>query len=183
MHFQKFDDFIYYPVIRSEIRNLMPGDKNFVLVYLNSFTDEELMACFTQTQFSNRQFIIYSKTTKQMYTNGNCLVKPLHNETFVQDMANCSCVITAAGFQTVSEALYLGKKLFVIPIKKQSEQQSNARELELMGVRTSAELNAEEIKFWMDHERPVQIKFDDDLPNIINAILHAPVEGRRKKVA
>ena len=98
----------------------------------------------------------------------------------MQDISNCSAVITAAGFQTVSEALYLGKKLFVIPIKKQSEQISNARELAAMGVRTSERLNEDEIKFWLEHERAVQIKFDDDLPNIINAILHAPHEGRRK---
>ena len=183
MHFQKFDDFIYYPVIRSEIRNLIPGDRNFTLVYLNSFADEELLTCFSDEMFQHRQFIIYSKTAKEIYVNGNCMVKPLNNDSFVQDMANCSSVITAAGFQTVSEALYLGKKLFVIPIKKQSEQISNARELALMGVKTSTELNAEEINFWMEHERAVQIKFDDDLPQIINAILHAPHEGRRKKAA
>ena len=74
-------------------------------------------------------------------------------------------------------------KLFVIPIKKQSEQISNAKELAAMGVRTSDRLNGEEVKFWLEHEQAVQIKFDNDLPNIINAILHAPIEGRRKKAA
>lgn len=180
MHFQKFDDFIYYPVIRSEIRNAMLSDKNFTLVYLTSFSDEELTKFFCKDEFTNKQFIIYSKTTNAEIKTGNCVIKPLNNESFVRDMESCSAVITAAGFQTVSESLYLGKKLFVIPIKKQSEQISNARELSEMGVRTSTELRADEIKFWLEHERAVQIKFDDDLPNIINAILHAPVEGRRK---
>lgn len=183
MHFQKFDDFIYYPVIRSEIRNAIPGSKNFTLVYLNSFSDEELLHFFHSKIFSNNQFIIYSKTAKHERTLNNCTIKPLNNESFVQDISNCNAVITAAGFQTVSEALYLGKKLFVIPIKKQSEQISNARELAVMGVRTSDRLNEDEVKFWLEHEPAVQIKFDDDLPNIINAILHAPVEGRRKKAA
>jgi uncharacterized protein (TIGR00661 family) len=183
MHFKKFDDFIYYPVIRSEIRNVIPGDKKFILTYLNSFTDAELLKCFSLPQFSANQFVIYSKTAKEQYTVGNCIIKPLDNEGFVRDMANCSGVITAAGFQTVSEALYLGKKLFVIPIKKQSEQISNARELGAMGVRTCTELNADIIKHWIENEHALQIRFDDDLPNIINAILHAPHEGRRKKAA
>jgi uncharacterized protein (TIGR00661 family) len=92
-------------------------------------------------------------------------------------------VITAAGFQTVSEALYLGKKLMVIPIRNQSEQQSNAQELALMGVKTSQYLELDDVKFWLHYELPVKIKFDDDIHNIINAILHAPIEGRRKKAA
>ena len=183
MHFQKFDDFIYYPVIRSEIRDTVVSDKNFTLVYLNSFSDEELLHFFHSKSLSNNQFIIYSKTAKYERTINNCTIKPLNNEKFVQDISNCNSVLTAAGFQTVSEALYLGKKLFVIPIKKQSEQISNARELAAMGVRTSDRLNEDEVKFWLEHEQAVQIKFDNDLPNIIDAILHAPVEGRRKKAA
>ena len=183
MHFQKFDDFIYYPVIRSEIRNAIPGSKNFTLVYLNSFSDEELLHFFHSKSFTANQFIIYSKTAIAERRINNCIIKPLNNEKFVQDISNCNGVITAAGFQTVSEALYLGKKLFVIPIKKQSEQISNAKELAAMGVRTSDHLKEDEVKFWLEHEQAVQIKFDDDLPNIINAILHAPVEGRRSKAA
>lgn len=183
MHFQKFDDFIYYPVIRSEVRNVIPGDKNFTLVYLNSFTDAELIKCFSDAELQQKHFVIYSKTATHIYSTKNYTVKPLNNAGFVQDIANCSAVITAAGFQTVSEALYLGKKLFIIPIKKQSEQISNARELSAMGVKTSEELNAAEIKNWMENDQAVQIKFDNDLPEIINAILHAPHEGRRKKAA
>lgn len=180
MHFQKFDDFIYYPVIRSEIRNAVPVVKDFTVVYLNSFTDEELLKFFANPCFANNRFVIYSKSAKYLSKFGNCVIKPLNNDSFVDDITNCNAVITAAGFQTVSEALYLGKKLFVIPIKKQTEQLDNAKELAAMGVKTSTDLVADEVKFWLEHERPVQIKFDDDLPNIIDAILHAPVEGRRK---
>ena len=184
MHFQKFDDFIYYPVIRNEIRNAVPADKNFILVYLNSFTDEELLNCFTQEMFSNKKFIIYSKTSTTCYVQGNCVVKALDNETFTRDIAECSGVITAGGFQTISEALYLGKKLFVIPLKKQSEQISNAKALAEMGVKTCTELCAAEIKTWLDNPNTVQIKFEDDLDKIVAAILNAPhTPWRRRKAA
>ena len=183
MHFQKFDDFVYYPVIRNEIRNAVPADKNFTLVYLNSFSDEELMNCFTQKMFLHKKFVIYSKTSATEYTNGNCVIKPLNNDTFTQDILNCSDVITAGGFQTISEALYLGKKLFVIPIKKQSEQIGNAKILAEMGVKTSTELVANEIKAWMDNPNKVQIKFEDDLQKIVDAILNAPHNPRRKRKA
>lgn len=183
MHFQKFDDFIYYPIIRSEIRDVVPADKNFTLVYLNSFSDTELMNCFTQDSFTNRKFVIYSKEATHSFTYQNCEVKPLNNDTFIQDIANCSGVITAGGFQTISEALYLGKKLFAIPIKKQSEQISNARILSDMGVTTSMELNATEIDTWLNNPNTVHMKFDNDLPNIINAILNAPHTPKRQRKA
>ena len=183
MHFQKFDDFVYYPVIRNEIRNAIPGDRNFNLVYLNSFTDEELMACFSQSMFENEKFIIYSKTALAGCTVGNCEIKPLNNLSFTQDIINCSSVITAGGFQTISEALYLGKKLFVIPIKKQSEQITNAKILAGMGVKTSTELDAAEISTWLDNPNKVQIKFEDDLQKIVDAILNAPHTPRRQRKA
>jgi uncharacterized protein (TIGR00661 family) len=183
MHFQKFDDFIYYPIIRSEIRNVMPGNKDFTLVYLNSFADKELMDCFTKPELQGQKFIIYSKDATHSYEYANCIVKPLNNETFINDIANCSGVITAGGFQTISEALYLGKKLFVIPIKKQSEQMSNARILSEMGVKTSLKLDAGEINNWLQMPDIVQVKFDDDLPNIVDAILNAPHTPKRYRKA
>jgi hypothetical protein len=93
----------------------------------------------------------------------------LDNLTFTQDITNCSGVITAGGFQTISEALYLGKKLFVIPIKKQSEQIGNTKILAGMGVKTSLELEAHEIKTWLENPNTIQIKFEDDLEKIVAA--------------
>ncbi|MFN8286759.1 MAG: glycosyltransferase family protein [Chitinophagales bacterium] len=183
MHFRKFDDFIYYPVIREDIREAIPFTRNFTLVYLNSYTDQELVKCFTQFPLRHHKFVIYSKVEKEEKQIENCIIRPLNNETFTQDITSCSGVITAAGFQTISEALYLGKKLFVIPIKKQSEQLSNAKVLAEMGVDTSADLSVAAITKWVNSENKVQIKFDNDLPNIVNAILNAPHVPRRKRKA
>jgi uncharacterized protein (TIGR00661 family) len=183
MHFRKFDDFVYYPVIRNELRKAPVSDGNFILVYLNSFTDEELLSCFRHPMFADTKFKIYSKTAPGKYKSGNCVVKPLDNESFTDDMLSCSGVITAGGFQTISEALYLGKKLFVIPIKKQVEQKTNAMILAEMGVSTSTVLKPEEINTWLKNPVAVQIKFEDDLHKIVDAILHAPHTPRRQPKA
>lgn len=183
MHFEKFDDFIYYPVIRSDIREAVPSFKDFTLVYLNSYSDKELLDCFCTEQFARHRFIVYSKVAKHSYRQGNCVVKPLDNVSFTRDITECNSVITAAGFQTVSEALYLGKKLFVIPIKKQSEQISNAKVLSAMGVKTSPSLVASEIDYWLKYDQAIKVKFDDDMERMVNAILNAPHQGRRKKAA
>ncbi len=183
MHFQKFDDFIFYPVIRGEIRNAPTSDKNFTLVYLNSYTDEHIAKVLSAPQFSHRKFVVYSKEKTTTTSIGNCLIKPLDNDTFIEDILSCSGVITAGGFQTISEALYLGKKLFVIPIKKQFEQNSNAKILEQMGVDTCKELNADCIEQWLSKPNNVQVKFDDDLQNIVDAILKTPLRKRGYGIA
>jgi uncharacterized protein (TIGR00661 family) len=183
MHFQKFDDFIYYPVIRGELRNATVSNENFTLVYLNSYSDDELIKFLSHPDFAYRKFVIYSNKSASRYFVNNCEVKPLNNETFTKDMLSCSGVITAGGFQTISEALYLGKKLFVIPIKKQFEQNSNARILAQMGIDTAKELNHLAIRSWFPKTANLQLKFEDDLQNIVKAILNTPLRQHKDRLA
>lgn len=188
MHFQRFDDFVYYPVIRNEIRQCTPIDNGFNLVYLTSFSDEELIKVFCQPLFLNHKFVVYSKTATKPYVIGNTIVKPINTKSFTEDIINCKGVITTGGFQTVSEALYLGKKLFVIPIKKQFEQIANANMLAKMGVTTSKELDVNILWDWVNDSNNVHIPFEDDLGRIVDAILaiasgKVQESSRHKKVA
>jgi UDP-N-acetylglucosamine:LPS N-acetylglucosamine transferase len=41
-------------------------------------------------------------------------------------MAECKYVVCTAGFESVSEAAYLGKPLFMVPVENHVEQQINA---------------------------------------------------------
>ncbi len=52
------------------------------------------------------------------------------SSSFLQDLENCNGVICGAGFKLAGEALQLGKKLLVKPLKGQFEQLSNALALE-----------------------------------------------------
>jgi uncharacterized protein (TIGR00661 family) len=188
MHFQRFDDFVYYPVIRHEIRDCVPADKDFNLVYLTSYSDEELIKVFCQPLFLSQKFVVYSKTATKPYVIGNTIVKPINHKNFTEDIINCKGVITTGGFQTISEALYLGKKLFVIPIKKQFEQLANARVLAQMGVATAKDLDVPAIAQWVNNSANVHIPFEDDLGKIVDAILSVAAGkvlpgSRYKKVA
>jgi len=53
----------------------------------------------------------------------------INNELFNQSLITCQGIITGGGFETPAEALYLGKKLMVVPINGQYEQQCNAAAL------------------------------------------------------
>jgi uncharacterized protein (TIGR00661 family) len=171
MHFQKFDEFVFNPVIRKEILQATPTDENFILVYLISYSDEELLNVFQEVRFCKNRFVLYSKTAKEMYVSENVTVKPIHSETFTKDIISCSGVITAGGFQTAAEALHLGKKLFVIPIKKQVEQIANAKVLKDMGVTTSKTLNPFLIKYWIENVLPRQVRYESELNDMMQYIL------------
>lgn len=173
MHYQKFDDFIFTPIIRSEIRGAQVRNDNFTLVYLLSYSEQQLLDTFSQSQFSEKQFVIYTNTGHSI-KRGNIEVKPLNTESFTKDILNCSGVITAGGFQTTAEALYLGKKLLCIPIKTQFEQQCNARVLQELGITVCKDLDADCVRYWLDSGRVVQIPFQDESQKMIETILQLP---------
>jgi len=50
----------------------------------------------------------------------------LHGEKFLELMAGCRAVVCTAGFESVSEAAYLGKPVLMIPVQNHIEQFLNA---------------------------------------------------------
>jgi uncharacterized protein (TIGR00661 family) len=57
----------------------------------------------------------------------------INERAFVDDLAGCAALVSAAGNQLLGEALYLGKPVFAIPEELHHEQQINACFLKQMG--------------------------------------------------
>lgn len=131
-HFDRYDDFIYKPVIRSEIRQLVPTNLGHYTVYLPAIDDRDLVNVLKQ--IPQVRWEVFSKHTKVAYSNGNVFVEPVNNEKFNQSMASCEGVFTGGGFEGPAEALHLGKKLLVAPMRFQYEQQCNAYALKQFGL-------------------------------------------------
>ncbi len=74
---------------------------------------------------------------------------------------NCRGVLCGAGFETPSEALYLKKKLLVIPMKNQYEQQCNAMALKEIGVPVIYDFNIKSIKKLKDFTNNIQLLQND----------------------
>ncbi len=130
-HFQKYDDFIHTPVIRSEIRDLKPTNLGHYTVYLPAVDDKHLLKLLQQ--IPSVKWEVFSKHTTQSYTVANVLITPINNQQFNQSLASCEGLFTGGGFEGPSEALFLGKKILVAPMKYQYEQQCNAYALKQMG--------------------------------------------------
>jgi len=131
-HFDRYDDFIYKPVIRSEIRQLVTSNQGHYTVYLPAIDDKDLVNVLKQ--IPQVRWEVFSKHAKVAYNDANVFVEPVNNEKFNASMASCEGVFTGGGFEGPAEALHLGKKLLVAPMRFQYEQQCNAFALKQFGL-------------------------------------------------
>ena len=158
-HFDKYDDFIYKPVIRSEIRQLSPTNLGHYTVYLPAIDDKDLVNVLKQ--IPQVRWEVFSKHTKIAYADGNVFVEPINNEKFNLSMASCEGVFTGGGFEGPAEALHLGKKLLVAPMRFQYEQQCNAYALKQFGLPVIWGSNKNWLPILQDFVRkPQEHKFD-----------------------
>lgn len=60
-------------------------------------------------------------------------VVPLSDK-FIDDMKKCKHYISSAGFESICEAYYLGKNIYVVPIENHYEQLCNSLDAERLGI-------------------------------------------------
>lgn len=130
-HYFRYDDFIEPPIIRRQIRELSPKLGGHITVYLPAFDHQTLCSIFNQVK--KVEWHVFSPECEEAYIKGNVKVNPVGKETFLESIENCLGIVSATGFETTSEAMFLGKKLLTIPIKNQYEQLCNAAALKELG--------------------------------------------------
>ena len=127
LHFKQYDNFILSPVIKQDILQAAPTDEGHITVYLSHYSDEVVLKALRKVK--DIRFEVFSKKVQQTMVSGNVTLLPISNDGFTKSVIHSHGVITGAGFETPAEALYLGKKLLVLPIKGQYEQLCNATAL------------------------------------------------------
>jgi uncharacterized protein (TIGR00661 family) len=171
-HFKKYNPNIYTPVIRKEIREMKTSNKGHYVIYLPSYSEEKIIRQLKW--FNKTEFHVFSKHTKKHFASDNFKIYPIDQKLFMKSMAECSGIICGAGFATPSEALFLEKKLLVIPMKSQYEQQCNAAALSEMGVPAIKNLkkkNYPVLANWFESSEKVKVNYPDETSLIIDRII------------
>jgi uncharacterized protein (TIGR00661 family) len=161
-HFSRFDKNIFTPVIRQRVRETKVQDKGHYTVYLPAYDDKKLVPLLTR--LPKVKWHIFSKHAKKPYHVGKLSVYPVNNEDFTISMASSAGVLCGAGFETPAEALYLEKKLLVLPMKRQYEQHYNAAALKQMGVPVLKKMkkkNLEKIEAWIESNDHVTVDYNN----------------------
>src|SRR6478735_3367034 len=171
-HFEPYASNIYTPVIRQQIRQMNPTDKGYYTVYLPAYSDERLIKKLTS--FKDVQWDVFSKHNKEAKRVKNVMIQPVNNEKFIQSMTHSTGVLCGAGFETPAEALFMKKKLLVVPMKDQYEQHLNAAALKKMGVPVIKNLkkkNFPVIQHWLEHGTIIPVNYPDRTQEIIDMVL------------
>lgn len=171
-HFDRYDDFIYTPVIRSEIRQLQISNNEHYTVYLPAVDEKHLLPILKQ--FPQVQWEVFSKHSPQAFTDNNVSVNPIDNDSFYQSLASSEGLFTGGGFEGPAEALFLGKKLLVAPMRYQYEQQCNAYALKDFGIPVIWGSNHDwhkEIKSFLEKPQQHHVNFPDETAQIIDKVV------------
>ncbi len=176
-HFKPYSENIFTPVVRRQVRELNLENKGHYTVYLPSYDDKRILKVLKQC--GETQWQVFSKHNKLMSGYGNIIIQPINNEAFIESMASAAGVLCGAGFETPAEALFMKKKLMVIPMKGQHEQHCNAAALREMGVPVMKSLkleNVDKIMGWIEKGAIIEVDYPDETEKIIKKILtvHAP---------
>jgi uncharacterized protein (TIGR00661 family) len=171
-HFAAYDDNIFTPVIRERIRKTKSIDNGHYTVYLPAYDDKKLVKLLLK--FSGIRWHIFSKHIKKPYHIEKISVFPISNKSFNMSMASSHGVMCGAGFGTPSEALYLKKKLLVVPMKNQHEQHFNAASLKQLGVTVLKKVSKKrisKIEEWIETESIVEVNYKETARPSIERVL------------
>ena len=121
--------YIIPPILSNKILQAKPVADDYILIYTTIANADNLIKILGQQK--KEKFIIYG--TNKAGKMGNCIFKKQSKEGFLKDLISAKAVIASAGFALISEALYLKKPYFALPIKKRVEQLINAYYLKDLG--------------------------------------------------
>lgn len=170
-HFEAFDDRVFTPVIRKEIRTSEVSNEGHYTVYLPGYHDDILMHFLRQFPV---KWEVFSKCNHFSYRVDNVFFEPISHQRFQESLLGSTGVLAGAGFELPAEALFLGKKVMVIPMKGHYEQRCNALGAEKIGASTIPELDLlyhRQINYWLNQSSQQCLHFEDQTEEILLQIL------------
>ncbi len=128
-HFYPLDGSCLPPILRPEVLSATVENRGHLVVY-NAFRGPLAPVLEYATRHPDRSIVVYGRTPSHHGGPKNIRYE-LDPARFVEDLATCDAYVGTAGFQSICEAFYLGKKIVVWPIAGQYEQRWNAEQLEM----------------------------------------------------
>jgi len=134
LSFQHFDDepnkklFVTPPLLRSIIQEQKITNEDHYLVYMVNDGYSKQVEDFHKKypEIKIHCFWDKKKMPVEHKVDETLTFHQLDDKKFIQFMASCMGYLTTAGFESVCEAMYLGKPILMVPVKGHYEQSCNA---------------------------------------------------------
>lgn len=168
LSFQELEDlpkkklFVVPPLLRDEIRSLPITQQDHFLVYMvnpgyspeveafhRSFPDQPLHCFWDKKGVPDAWKVDDTLTYHQ-----------LDDQRFLRKMASARAYVTTAGFESVCEAMYLGKPVLMVPVEGHYEQACNAVDAVKAGAGiASTHFEIEKLQQYLPHHQDVSARF------------------------
>ncbi len=132
--------FVGPPLLRRELFELAPRPGNYYLAYLlnHGYRDEVVAWQRQHSDMVLHCFYDRPEAPEVEQVSTNLFFHRINAQRFLQLMAGCRAVVSTAGFESVCEAVWLGKPVFLVPVANHVEQRQNAHEAVQLGFGISA---------------------------------------------
>jgi uncharacterized protein (TIGR00661 family) len=123
------------PLLRKNVFEQEVSKKDYYLIYLlNSGYREDIIAWHQKNQHIEAHcFCDMPETYDTLKYGENLYFHKLDDAKFLGLMAGSKGLVSTAGFESVCEAMYLGKPVFMVPVAGHFEQFCNARDAHKAG--------------------------------------------------
>jgi len=125
------------PILRKQLFGLESNPNgDFVLIYLlnHGYAAQIIEWSNRNPQVKLHCFYDKPEAPAEFQHSPSLTFHRLDGEKFLKMMAECRHVVCTAGFESVSEAAWLGKPLFLVPVENHVEQQVNALDAQQFGI-------------------------------------------------
>ncbi|MBO0948276.1 glycosyltransferase family protein [Fibrella forsythiae] len=115
------------PLLRSEVMTLKPTNESFFLAYTTQAGLRSVVyGAHHQQPGQSLRYYHAGVGNPEEQVDDTLTECKLDGQRYLTDMARCNAVITTAGFESVCEAMYLGKPVLMMPQPNHYEQACNA---------------------------------------------------------
>jgi len=121
------------PLLRDEVLQCTPTNGDYLHGYLLNVSYADDVIAYQQFHPEIRMHFFWDKkdAPEKTVVNDRLSFHKLNDKLFIQYMAGCKGYVTTAGFESVCEAMYLGKPVLMVPTH--IEQSCNAYEAAAAG--------------------------------------------------
>jgi uncharacterized protein (TIGR00661 family) len=163
------------PLLRQVVRELEPTKQRYLLAYTTQHGMAEGLVAWHARHTHLKVHCFWDNPEAQggtwHYHHGQLAFHPIDAQKFLSMMQHCAGLITTAGFESVSEAMYLGKPVMMIPLPNHFEQACNALDAARAGagIRGGSFDDLDEFLNYLPHHESVQERFrhwQDQAPSV-----------------
>ena len=129
------------PLLRKVVQELVPSQGNHLLVYMLNHGYHEEVDLFHKEfpEVNIHCFWDKSDAPETLKIDGTLTYHQLNSELFLKYMASSKGFLTTAGFESICEAIWLGKPVLMMPVQGHYEQSCNALDAKKSGAGISSD--------------------------------------------